>query len=84
MFSAPTAVRVLKQDRAQKIRQAACARCFWLVSLWTSPRRWISEGLGVPSSTTTGRPSRAGHHLMTGSTNGVEKRAQIQQPGVPM
>jgi propionyl-CoA synthetase len=64
MFSAPTAVRVLKkQDPAalSKYDLSSLRRCSWPASRWTSPppagspRAWAS-----PSSTTTGRPRPAG------------------------
>jgi propionyl-CoA synthetase len=64
MFSAPTAIRVLKkQDPALPPSTTCprCARCSWPASRWTSPRRSGSApAWASPSSTTTGRPRPAG------------------------
>jgi propionyl-CoA synthetase len=64
MFSAPTAVRVLKkQDPAflKKYDLSSLKALFLAGEPLDEPTaRWISEGLACPSSTTTGRPKAAG------------------------
>ena len=64
MFSAPTAVRVLKkQDPALLSRyDLSSLRALFLAGepLDEPTAQWISEGLGNPSLTTTGRPRAAG------------------------
>jgi propionyl-CoA synthetase len=64
MFSAPTAVRVLKkQDPAfLKKYDLSSLRALFLAGepLDEPTARWISDALGCPSSTTTGRPKPAG------------------------
>jgi propionyl-CoA synthetase len=83
MFSAPTAVRVLKkQDPAFSPNTTcpACGRCSWPASRWTSPRRSGSaRAWANPSSTTTGRPRPAGRSW---ACNGVEKApSKFGSPG---
>ena len=60
----PTAVRVLKKQDAswlQKYDVSTLKALGWRVSRWTSPRRSGSAmRCRCPSSTTTGRPKRAG------------------------
>ena len=88
MFSAPTAVRVLKKQDPAFLKQirpvARCARCSWPASRSTSrPRSWIADGLGKPIidnywQTETGWP------ILT-IANGVEKApSKFGSPGVPM
>ena len=87
MFSAPTAVRVLKkQDPALlKKHDLSSLRALFLAGepLDEPTARWISDGLGVPIidnywQTETGWP------LLT-IANGVEKKAsRFGSPGVPM
>ena len=76
MFSAPTAVRVLKkQDPAflKKYDLSACARCSWPASRWTSrprggsPRAWARPIIDNYWQTETGWP------ILT-IANGVEKK----------
>ena len=91
MFSAPTAVRVLKkQDQALlKKYDLSSLRALFLAGepLDEPTARWISEGLGVPIidnywQTESGWPIIT---LMTGSANGVDKKpSKFGSPGVPM
>ena len=91
MFSAPTAVRVLKkQDPAYlKKYDLSSLRALYLAGepLDEPTARWISEGLNVPIidnywQTETGWPLIT---LLSGSTNGVEKKTpKFGSPGVPM
>jgi propionyl-CoA synthetase len=91
MFSAPTAVRVLKkQDPAYlKKYDLSSLRALFLAGepLDEPTARWISEGLNVPIidnywQTETGWPLIT---LMSGSTNGVERKTpKFGSPGVPM
>ena len=64
LFSAPTAVRVLKrQDPALlKKHDLSSLRAVYLAGepLDEPTAQWISQGWASPSSTTTGRPNRAG------------------------
>jgi propionyl-CoA synthetase len=83
MFSAPTAVRVLKkQDPAllKKYDLSSLRRCSSPASRWTSRRRAGSAtAWACPSSTTTGRPSRLAdpHHRQRRG----EEAQQVRQPG---
>ena len=91
MFSAPTAVRVLKkQDPALlKKHDLSSLRALFLAGepLDEPTARWIADGLGVPIidnywQTESGWPIIT---LMTGSVNGVEKMpSKFGSPGVPM
>ena len=91
MFSAPTAVRVLKkQDPALlKKHDLSSLRALFLAGepLDEPTARWIADGLGVPIidnywQTESGWPIIT---LMTGSVNGVEKMpGKFGSPGVPM
>ena len=91
MFSAPTAVRVLKkQDPALlKKHDLSSLRALFLAGepLDEPTARWIADGLGVPIidnywQTESGWPIIT---LMTGSANGVEKMpSKFGSPGVPM
>ena len=65
MFSAPTAVRVLKkQDPAflKQVRPVQSLRALFLAGepLDEPTAKWIAEAWASPSSTTTGRPKPAG------------------------
>ena len=64
LFSAPTAVRVLKRQDPALLKSTTCPRCApytWPANRWTSPpRNGSPRGWASPSSTTTGRPNRAG------------------------
>jgi propionyl-CoA synthetase len=91
MFSAPTAVRVLKkQDPAYlKKYDLSSLRALFLAGepLDEPTARWISEGLNVPIidnywQTETGWPLIT---LLSGSSNGVERKTpKFGSPGVPM
>lgn len=91
MFSAPTAVRVLKKQDPALLKKydLSSLRALFLAGepLDEPTARWISEGLGVPIidnywQTESGWPIIT---LMTGSTNGVEKKGpKFGSPGVPM
>jgi propionyl-CoA synthetase len=91
MFSAPTAVRVLKkQDPAYlKKYDLSSLRALFLAGepLDEPTARWISEGLNVPIidnywQTETGWPLIT---LLSGSSNGVERKMpKFGSPGVPM
>ena len=91
MFSAPTAVRVLKKQDPALLKKydLSSLRALYLAGepLDEPTARWISEGLNVPIidnywQTETGWPLIT---LLTGSTNGVEKKSpKFGSPGVPM
>ena len=91
MFSAPTAVRVLKKQDPALLKKydLTSLRALFLAGepLDEPTARWISEGLNVPIidnywQTETGWPLIT---LMTSSTNGVEKKMpKFGSPGIPM
>ena len=91
MFSAPTAVRVLKKQDPALLKKydLSSLRALFLAGepLDEPTARWISEGLNVPIidnywQTETGWPLIT---LLTGSTNGVEKKSpKFGSPGIPM
>ena len=91
MFSAPTAVRVLKKQDPALLKKydLSSLRALFLAGepLDEPTARWISDGLGVPIidnywQTESGWPIIT---LMTGSTSGVEKKGpKFGSPGVPM
>ena len=91
MFSAPTAVRVLKKQNPALLKKydLSCLRALFLAGepLDEPTARWISEGLNVPIidnywQTETGWPLIT---LLTGSTNDVEKKVpKFGSPGIPM
>jgi propionyl-CoA synthetase len=87
MFSAPTAVRVLKkQDPAfLKKYDLSSLRALFLAGepLDEPTARWISEGLGVPVIDNYWQ-TESGWPILT-VANGVEKKAsKFGSPGVPM
>jgi propionyl-CoA synthetase len=87
MFSAPTAVRVLKkQDPAfLKKYDLSSLRALFLAGepLDEPTARWISEGLGVPVIDNYWQ-TESGWPILT-IANGVEKKAsKFGSPGVPM
>jgi len=87
MFSAPTAVRVLKkQDPALlKKHDLSSLRAFFLAGepLDEPTARWISEGLNVPIIDNYWQ-TESGWPIIT-IANGVEKKAsKFGSPGVPM
>jgi propionyl-CoA synthetase len=91
MFSAPTAVRVLKKQDPALLKKydLSSLRALFLAGepLDEPTARWISDGLGVPIvdnywQTESGWPIIT---LMTSSANGVEKKpGKFGSPGVPM
>ena len=91
MFSAPTAVRVLKKQDPALLKQydLSSLRALFLAGepLDEPTARWISDGLGVPIidnywQTESGWPIIT---RLTGSDNGVEKLpGKFGSPGVPM
>ncbi len=91
MFSAPTAVRVLKKQDPALLRKydLSSLRALFLAGepLDEPTARWISDGLNVPIidnywQTETGWPLIT---LMSGSTNGVARKTpKFGSPGVPM
>ena len=91
MFSAPTAVRVLKKQDPALLKKydLSSLRALFLAGepLDEPTARWISEGLNVPIidnywQTESGWPIIT---LMTGSANGIEKKTgKFGSPGVPM
>ena len=91
MFSAPTAVRVLKKQDPALLKKydLSSLRALFLAGepLDEPTARWISEGLNVPIidnywQTETGWPLIT---LLTGSADGVEKKVpKFGSPGVPM
>ncbi len=91
MFSAPTAVRVLKKQDPALLEKydLSSLRALYLAGepLDEPTARWISEGLKVPIidnywQTETGWPLIT---VLTSSTNGVEKKAsKFGSPGLPM
>lgn len=86
MFSAPTAVRVLKQDPALlKKYDLSSLRALFLAGepLDEPTARWISEGLGVPIIDNYWQ-TESGWPILT-VANGVEQtRSKFGSPGVPM
>ena len=87
LFSAPTAVRVLKkQDPALlKKHDLSSLRAFYLAGepLDEPTARWISEGLNVPIIDNYWQ-TESGWPIIT-IANGVEKKAsKFGSPGVPM
>jgi propionyl-CoA synthetase len=91
MFSAPTAVRVLKKQDPALLKKydLSSLRALFLAGepLDEPTARWISDGLNVPIidnywQTESGWPIIT---LMTGSANGVEKKSgKFGSPGIPM
>jgi propionyl-CoA synthetase len=91
MFSAPTAVRVLKKQDPALLKKydLSSLRALYLAGepLDEPTARWISEGLNVPIidnywQTETGWPMIT---VLTSASNGVEKQAtKFGSPGVPM
>ena len=91
MFSAPTAVRVLKKQNPALLKKhdLSSLRALFLAGepLDEPTARWISDGLGVPIidnywQTESGWPIIT---LMTGASNGVDKMpGKFGSPGVPM
>ena len=91
MFSAPTAVRVLKKQDPELLKKydLSSLRALYLAGepLDEPTARWISEGLRVPIidnywQTETGWPMIT---LVMGSANSIEKKAsKFGSPGVPM
>ena len=91
MFSAPTAVRVLKKQDPALLKKydLSSLRGLFLAGepLDEPTARWISEGLRVPIidnywQTETGWPLIT---LLTGSANGMEKKTpKFGSPGIPM
>ena len=91
MFSAPTAVRVLKKQDPALLKKydLSSLRGLFLAGepLDEPTARWISEGLRVPIidnywQTETGWPLIT---LLTGSSNGMEEKTpKFGSPGIPM
>ncbi len=91
MFSAPTAVRVLKKQDPALLKKydLSSLRALFLAGepLDEPTARWISEGLNVPIidnywQTESGWPIIT---LVTGSANGIEKKSsKFGSPGIPM
>lgn len=87
MFSAPTAVRVLKKQDPALLRQhkLSSLRALFLAGepLDEPTARWISEGLGVPIIDNYWQ-TESGWPILT-LANGVERQAsKFGSPGVPM
>ena len=87
MFSAPTAVRVLKKQDPALLRKhdLSSLRALFLAGepLDEPTARWISEGLGVPIIDNYWQ-TESGWPILT-LANGVEKQpARFGSPGVPM
>ncbi|MBU3738100.1 MAG: propionate--CoA ligase [Rhodoferax sp.] len=87
MFSAPTAVRVLKKQDPAFLSQydLSSLRALFLAGepLDEPTARWISEGLGVPIIDNYWQ-TESGWPILT-IANGVEKRAsKFGSPGIPM
>lgn len=87
MFSAPTAVRVLKKHDAALLKKhdLSSLRSLFLAGepLDEPTARWISEGLGVPIIDNYWQ-TESGWPILT-IANGVEKKAsRFGSPGVPM
>ena len=91
MFSAPTAVRVLKKQDPSLLRKydLSSLRALYLAGepLDEPTARWISGGLNIPIidnhwQTESGWPMIT---VLTNSSNGVEKKAsKFGSPGIPM
>lgn len=87
MFSAPTAVRVLKKQDPALLKKydLSSLRALFLAGepLDEPTARWISEGLGVPIIDNYWQ-TESGWPIIT-LANGVEKKAaKFGSPGVPM
>lgn len=87
MFSAPTAVRVLKKQDAALLKKydLSSLRALFLAGepLDEPTARWISEGLGVPIIDNYWQ-TESGWPILT-VANGVEQmRSKFGSPGVPM
>ncbi|MEO7242587.1 MAG: propionate--CoA ligase [Variovorax sp.] len=87
MFSAPTAVRVLKKQDPALLKKydLSSLRALFLAGepLDEPTARWISEGLGVPIIDNYWQ-TESGWPIIT-LANGVEKlRSKFGSPGVPM
>lgn len=87
MFSAPTAVRVLKKQDAAWLKKydLSSLKALFLAGepLDEPTARWISEGLGVPIIDNYWQ-TESGWPILT-IANGVEKKAsRFGSPGVPM
>lgn len=87
MFSAPTAVRVLKKQDADWLRKydLSSLKALFLAGepLDEPTARWISDGLGVPIIDNYWQ-TESGWPILT-VANGVEKKAsKFGSPGVPM
>ena len=87
MFSAPTAVRVLKKQDASFLRRydLSSLKALYLAGepLDEPTARWISEGLGVPIIDNYWQ-TESGWPILT-IANGVERKAsKFGSPGVPM
>ncbi|WP_295524676.1 propionate--CoA ligase [uncultured Pseudacidovorax sp.] len=87
MFSAPTAVRVLKKQDPALLRQhdVSSLRALFLAGepLDEPTARWISDGLGVPIIDNYWQ-TESGWPILT-VAHGVEKQAtKFGSPGVPM
>jgi propionyl-CoA synthetase len=87
MFSAPTAVRVLKKQDAALLKKydLSSLRALFLAGepLDEPTARWISEGLGVPIVDNYWQ-TESGWPILT-VANGVEQtRSKFGSPGVPM
>ncbi|APW37305.1 propionate--CoA ligase [Rhodoferax koreense] len=87
MFSAPTAVRVLKKYDAAHLRQhdISSLKALYLAGepLDEPTARWISEGLGVPIIDNYWQ-TESGWPILT-IANGVERKpSRFGSPGVPM
>jgi propionyl-CoA synthetase len=92
MFSAPTAIRVLKKQDPAFLKQhdTSSLRALFLAGepLDESTSRWIAESLGVPIvdnywQTETGWPILTVPALGS-ATGGVQMATKIGSPGVPM
>jgi propionyl-CoA synthetase len=87
MFSAPTAVRVLKKQDAAWLKKydLSSLKALFLAGepLDEPTARWIGEGLGVPVVDNYWQ-TESGWPILT-VANGVEKqRSKLGSPGVPM
>lgn len=87
MFSAPTAVRVLKKQDAALLKKydLSSLRTLFLAGepLDEPTGRWISEGLGVPVIDNYWQ-TESGWPILT-LANGVQRqRSKLGSPGVPM
>jgi len=86
MFSAPTAVRVLKKQDPALLKKydLSSLRALFLAGepLDEPTARWISEGLRVPIIDNYWQ-TESGWPILT-IANGVESNQQVRQPGIPM